>query len=350
MLLSDFYGIRTDKTFSKFPRCSLSFPVLSRSPWNWQGSLRTLYSGEWLELDAYEKSRNRARTQFREDLKNIVHLAEDEPADLALVLQMLKKFSQENKQFRFGNFVVGPVVMRMYHFLNKPTQAVATFRDEELNDVLSVFEVAKAKPVQGIKYPLSITVLALASCWKLNSLESYKYALQVLNDLTEIGSKTTLRGVTFVAALALQQNAPSVALEILSLVRSSNYFTVKNLKIAALADLDRPEDAFHLLRHAVETSEDPVSEKRSTICKDVLEKLAAAVGRLRNKEISLEFERIQKAMSEVQLISNDTIQVFLDTEIEYTPNKPGLNKQPFQRDTLVIRGYMGVVDLHGHIQ
>ncbi|CAG7662891.1 unnamed protein product [Allacma fusca] len=340
------------KAFSNFSRCCLSFPGLSRSPWNWQGSLRTLYSSESLGLDGYEKKRTMTRTQFggleqqfkdkmkdvafgdtknmifTEDLKNIVHLAEGEPADHTLVLQMLKKFNQQNKHLRFGNFIFGPVVMRMYHFLNEPTQALAAFKDEELDgffdqivsmqilgnllyrngmyqDVLGVLEVAKVKQVHGYKYPRNVTVLALASCWKMNSVESYEYALQVLSDLKTVGLEANLRGITYVAALALQQNAPSVALEILSLVRNSSYYTVRNLKIAAFVDLSRPDDAFPVLREAMERSENPASDKKPSICKDVLEKLAAAVDRLGNKEISLEFEKIQKAISEVQLISNE---------------------------------------------
>jgi pentatricopeptide repeat domain-containing protein 2 len=293
---------------------------------------------------------------FTEDLKNIVHLAEQKPADFTLVHQMLKKFNQQNKHLRFGNFVFGPVVMRMYHFLNEPNQALAAFKDEELDgmfdqittmqvlgdllyrngmyqEVLDVLEIAKKKQVQGFKYPRNITVLALASCWKMNTLQSYEYALQVLNDLKEIGAETTRRGVTFGAALAIEQNAPSVAVEILSLAKKPNYFTVKNLKVAALADLGRPDDAFPILRHSIEY-DDPAVERKPSFCKDVLQKLAASVDRVGNKEISLEFEKIQKALAEVGLVSDDSIQVALESEIEYSPNKPGSNQQRYQRDTM----------------
>ncbi|CAG7647187.1 unnamed protein product [Allacma fusca] len=180
------------KSLSNIPRCCLSFPVLSRSPWNWQGSLRTLYSSESMGLDGYEKARSVTRFNFREDLKDIVHLAEDKPTDYALVLQMLKKFNQQNEYATFSSYSFGPVVMRMYHFLNEPTQALVAFRDKELDgmfhqlsslhiicdllyrngmyqDVLGVLEVAKAKQVNQSDYPRTVTVLALASCWKMVS-------------------------------------------------------------------------------------------------------------------------------------------------------------------------------------
>ena len=34
------------------------------------------------------------------------------------------RFNQQNKEVRFGSFVFGPVVMRMYYFLNKPDEAL----------------------------------------------------------------------------------------------------------------------------------------------------------------------------------------------------------------------------------
>jgi hypothetical protein len=34
------------------------------------------------------------------------------------------RFNQQNKEVRFGSYVFGPVVMRMYYFLNKPDEAL----------------------------------------------------------------------------------------------------------------------------------------------------------------------------------------------------------------------------------
>lgn len=43
---------------------------------------------------------------FTEDLKNMVHLVQNEE-DLNLVEVMMKKFNAQNKELRFGNFVFG---------------------------------------------------------------------------------------------------------------------------------------------------------------------------------------------------------------------------------------------------
>lgn len=60
---------------------------------------------------------------FTEDLKNMLHLAECNE-DVDLVIKMMKKFNQQNREIRFGNFIFGPVAMRMFYTLNKPDEAL----------------------------------------------------------------------------------------------------------------------------------------------------------------------------------------------------------------------------------
>ncbi len=79
------------------------------------GGCRTLFSPQSLGLDGYEKQRGRTVQQFSgmtdkfrekmkefsvtgsknmiftEDLKNMVHMIEDNPEDIALVFQMMKR-------------------------------------------------------------------------------------------------------------------------------------------------------------------------------------------------------------------------------------------------------------------
>lgn len=96
--------------YKQFYRCI--FLVRARAV----GSCRTLYTAEALGVDGYEKQRERTKTQFNgmeekfrtkmqefsssadsknmiftEDLKNMVHLVDQNPDDIQLVLQMMKK-------------------------------------------------------------------------------------------------------------------------------------------------------------------------------------------------------------------------------------------------------------------
>jgi len=103
---------------------------------------------------------------------------------------MYYRFNSQNKHLRFGNYVFGPVVMRMYYCLNEPKQALEVFNDPELEgffdqlssyqilcdllynnqmyqEVLDVFETVKSRQTQGAKYPRNVVILVFASCYKM---------------------------------------------------------------------------------------------------------------------------------------------------------------------------------------
>jgi len=109
---------------------------------------------------------------------------------------------------RFGSFVFGPVIMRMYYHLGRPLEALAAFKDEELagifdqlityqllldllfvnehyQEVLEVFEIVKSKQLQPNRYPKNVVVLFYAACYKLVSFLSYIRPI-LPGDLSEI--------------------------------------------------------------------------------------------------------------------------------------------------------------------
>jgi len=344
------------------------------------GSCRTLYSAETLGVDGYEKQRERIKLQFSgmtdkfrtkmqefsekdsknmiftEDLKNMVHLTESSPEDLQLVLQMMKKFNQQNRHLRFGNYVFGPVVMRMYYHLNDPKSAIEAFNDPELEgffdqlvsfqvlcdllyrnqmyqEVLDAFEVIKSKQVHMTKYPRNVTVLVFASLYKLNNVQSYELALKLLTEMKEVGVEPVRRVLTYASALAVNQNAANVGLEILSSVTQPNYVTVRNLKISALADIGRADDALPLLRWSLEF-DNPGADFRATVCPDVLEKVAVAFDKLDNKEATSEFQRIHKALTETKQISDKTLEELLNSEIAASIRTTGAPQENFRRQNM----------------
>lgn len=76
-----------------------------------------------IKMSEYVSDNDKKSMIFTEDLKNMIHLAKSDD-DVTLVTKMMIKFNQQNKEVRFGNFIFGPVVMRMFHILNKPDQAL----------------------------------------------------------------------------------------------------------------------------------------------------------------------------------------------------------------------------------
>ncbi|KAI8420176.1 hypothetical protein MSG28_008738 [Choristoneura fumiferana] len=214
---------------------------------------------------------------FTEDLKNMVHMAE--PSDLELCLKMVKKFNTQTTEYRFGSFVFGPVVMRMFHFLDAPNEALQCFEDpandkffdqlvtyqvlldllyshEMYDEMYRVFEKVKERQVNMSKYPKYP-----------NSPQSMEYASKLWSDMNKTGTVPLRRACTFFAALALKQGAPHIALESIS-IQKQHYVTIRNIKIAKV-------------REAVEKSD--------------------------NKDVKKEFDDIVTAMVDRQLIDSKQI-------------------------------------------
>lgn len=110
---------------------------------------------------------------FTEDLKNMIHIVEKKPADLELAVKMITKFNAQNKEVRFGNFIFGPVVMRMFHHLKEDELALQCFKNPDMDgffdqlssyqilvdmlyekgryqDVRDVFNIIKSRQIQGV--------------------------------------------------------------------------------------------------------------------------------------------------------------------------------------------------------
>nr|CAH7737311.1 unnamed protein product [Callosobruchus chinensis] len=315
--------------------------------------IRCLYSKATLGLDGFEQTRQIVLNQmsniaekfkhkmteysseetnmiFTEDLKNMIHLSSNDE-DIQLVIKMIKKFNQQNKQMRFGSYVFGPVVMRMFHYFNKPELAYECFKTPELDgffdqlmtyqllldllfesgkykEILEVFEIIKGRQIDGMKYPRNVVVLVLAACYKMNTKESLDYALKLWSELKDVGHFPMRRATTFCAGLAFNQGEPGVALEILTSAKNQNYTTVRNLKVAALAEVGRVENAIPLLKSIL--SQDVAGTNKHTFNKDVIERVRSAVAKLDNPEIALEFNRVeQQLQKEGHIMDNVSINI-----------------------------------------
>ncbi|XP_050505782.1 pentatricopeptide repeat-containing protein 2, mitochondrial-like [Diabrotica virgifera virgifera] len=273
---------------------------------------------------------------FTEDLKNMIHLSKDEK-DLDLVVKMIKKFNKQNKELRFGSFVFGPVVLRLFHHYNRPDLALECFKSDELSgffdqiisyqilldllyenqmyqEILDCADFIKDKQMEGMKYPRNVVVLAMAACYKLNSKESLEYALKLWQDLKDIGHFPMRRACTFCAGIAYNQGNPGIALEILTSAKNQNYTTVRNLKVACLASVGRVENAIPIMKSVL--SEDTPGTQKHTFNKDTLEKVQEAVTALDNPEYAVEFNRIEQLLQKQGHIVEQTMDEQLCQEIQ----------------------------------
>jgi pentatricopeptide repeat domain-containing protein 2 len=278
---------------------------------------------------------------FTEDLKNMVHLAERNEGDITLVKEMLKKFNSQNKELRFGNYIFGPVILRMFHNLNDFESAQEVFTNESVGDlfdqlisyqllldmlyenkkykeVREVFEMIRSRQLQGGRYPKHCVVLAFGACYKENTPESFAYMKQLWSELGKIGHQPMRKGVTFASALAIAQKEFHIGLELACSVRQQNYVTARNLKVLALAELGRLDDVLPILRGVLETDV-AVEQQKQTFCKEVIERVAEVFKQSNNKELQQEFTRIEKHLKDNQYISDKTLDDILCTQVSQTP-------------------------------
>ncbi|XP_014365668.2 pentatricopeptide repeat-containing protein 2, mitochondrial [Papilio machaon] len=334
-----------------------------------------LYSPTALGIDGYLQSRKRVKDQFfnftdtfrakmrdfvsepkhmifTEDLKNMVHMAE--PTDLDLVLNMIKKFNNQNVEFRFGSFIFGPVVMRMFHFLDAPNEALKSFEDPEnsgfydqlvsyqilldllynhemFDEMYRVFEKVQEKQLNMTKFPKYPVILVLAACYKQNTPKSLEYATKIWTEMTSVGTVPVRRAATLFAALALNQGAPHIALESISM-QKPHYVTIRNIKAIALAEMGRVDDALPILR-AVMDVDLPEQNHKHTFFEETISKVRSCVEKTENKDVQKEFANIEKALRDRDLIDSQTLDSLVTSEINLTtknPRKPqGMPQMPY---------------------
>ncbi|KAK0175575.1 hypothetical protein PV327_009315 [Microctonus hyperodae] len=242
---------------------------------------------------------------FTEDLKAILHLVEKTPEEVDLLKKLLNKYVTQNSELRFGSFKFGPIVMRTLHYLNEPNIAKQIFLDPNFdnffdqltsymvlldllyenqmyNDIFEVYNKIRTKFVGGIVHPkLAINVIGM-SCYKANTPESLEYGLQICKELNERGSVPLRKFVAAVGALAIKQNKPEIAMELMSQSRTPDYITIRCVKVMALADMDKIDD---ILIHFQQSLRREFPEKNQYYI-DVIDKVKAVAARLNMDENS----------------------------------------------------------------
>ncbi|XP_012537102.1 pentatricopeptide repeat-containing protein 2, mitochondrial [Monomorium pharaonis] len=306
-------------------RCMLRLNVrLANSTFqrnNFLNSCRYLYSDNSLGLQGYENARLNFRNQFlnventfrnkmeevcnadssvvfTEDLKSMLHLVQKKPEDIELLIKMLTKFNSQSKEMRFGTFIFGPVVMRAFYYLDEPDLAYTAFKDpkfenffnqaisyqvllsllykhEKYAEMRDVFDIIKVRPTET-GYPKSCSILVMAACYKENTPETLDYGLKIWREVEEKGYRILRRAATFLAALAIKQDAPHIAIEILCSLKEARYIHVRNLKIIAYTDLKRFTEIVPILRSSLEHDR-PHNLQKEQYFSDVIEKLEEAM-------------------------------------------------------------------------
>ncbi|GAB0094645.1 pentatricopeptide repeat-containing protein 2, mitochondrial [Sergentomyia squamirostris] len=323
---------------------------------------RTLYAPATLGIDSFRLVQEKIRTQFTnmtdrfrkkmtefsdesstnmiftEDLKNMIHLAENRKDDLDLVQKMVMKFYRNNKEMRFGNYVFGPVLMRMYYCMNVVEDPLKLFKNPDLEgffnqvlsyqilmdmlyeqkqyqDVLDLYSSCKAPNLEGSRH---LVMLVMAACYQLNTPESLKYAMNVRSNMTQAGKEPMRKASTFIAGLALKQNNPGMALEVTSTIRQQTYMTVKNIKILALTRVSRFEEVLVHLKGVIEMEVNTDKGTRQSISKEVLDELLKTLEAGDSKDVLSDTQRICKLLHDHGHVTQKSLNDLLTMEVVAT--------------------------------
>lgn len=79
-----------------------------------------------------------------------------------------------------------------------------------------------------------------------------EYALNIWKELNDKGFTFMRRASTFLIALAINQNASHIAIEILTTIRESRYIDVRCLKVLAYAEMKKFTEIVPLFRKSLE--------------------------------------------------------------------------------------------------
>lgn len=353
-------------------RCLLRFNVgLASNTFlrnSFLNSCRFLYSDRNLGLQGYENARLNFRNQFlnvestfrnkmeevcntdssmifTEDLKSMLHLAQKKPEDIELLIKMLTKFNSQTKEMRFGTFIFGPVVMRAFYYLDEPDLAFTAFKDPKFEDFFDqlisyqilmcllykhgkyaemrdVYDIIKTKHIEN-GYPRNSFILVMAACYKENTPETLEYGLKVWREIEGKGYMIMRRATTFLAALAIKQNSPHIAIEILSSVREARYMLVRCLKVLAYTDLNRFTEIVPILRSSLE--HDRPNGVKETYFGDLIEKVEKAMAK-ENIPEDFELYKLITLLKKDDRVIPETLEDVICAEIRTDMSRTRLNK------------------------
>lgn len=288
------------------------------------------------KMEEFVKDDSSKNLIFTEDLKNMVHLSDVE--DCPLLIEMVKRFCSQSKEVRFGNFIFGPVLMRLFHHLKESKTALELFKDESLGgffdqlgtyqilldllfekgqyqDVLDTFDIIQMRQLQGSRYPKHGIIVVFAACYKLNTPESFEYAAKVWHGAVEAGHIPLRRATTFMGALALNQNRPDVTLEVLTNLKGQSYVSVRALKILALGKMKRYDDILPLLRSILEVG-NPMQNKQ-TVPKNVFEVLQNEISpSISDKDLKADLDKVLGFLASYNHVAAQTLDEVLCSEIQ----------------------------------
>nr|XP_027196918.1 pentatricopeptide repeat-containing protein 2, mitochondrial-like [Dermatophagoides pteronyssinus] len=340
-------------------------------------SKRNLFSDEVLGVDRFVQLRQQISQRFgqqkqiffdrltehiadeknailSEDLKNLLFLCENSDNHIDLLRRTIDKFEKQNESLRFGLFQFGPIVMRLARHLNNVDMAMWIFNPKYKNfftqissvtiamdillenghyqDVIKLFDYATTKFDFDVKYPIDFVVLYFAACYKLNTVESFESAFRVLRSIQMSNDhQIKLRGLYCFIALAIKQNHPNIALEIIQNLNSKSMksmnIIIQSLRLLALSRINRLNDVADIIQFQLNKDK---PKKNQIIFNDVMIEIRTVIEKSGKPELIEKINGLIKQLEESNMIE---MKRALDDALMSTINFQRQRKFPNQQST-----------------
>ncbi|XP_014662924.1 PREDICTED: pentatricopeptide repeat-containing protein 2, mitochondrial-like [Priapulus caudatus] len=204
------------------------------------------------------------------------------------------------------------------------------YKHELYQEVLDTYQLLRGRELERARYPRDCIILCLAACYRMDTPAAYEWATALARECGETGRPMPRRAIAFLAMLALNRGDPAAALEVLFTLREVNYITTRNLKLIALADLDRVDEALPVLRYVIERDVPETATRRGQeVCATTLARVRAAVERAQREELTAQFSHLERALAEGDHVAKVDIAEIVTTPIlERRP--PPQQRQDYQ--------------------
>ncbi|KAG7262192.1 hypothetical protein CRUP_037714 [Coryphaenoides rupestris] len=224
-------------------------------------------NGNYVE-DFHHKLQRRELIR-KDELNLLLHVCQSVD-DMAVARVAIQRYHEETPKCAVGEYKFGPLFIRLCYELSLEEMAAATLKDKKLRgffsdmtsfniavDMLftkgsydSALELLRDMMSQGVAFNKDTYMLACATCYKLNTPESYKFC----TTLTEQGqAKGYISNHTycFAVALALRQNDTEKAKCLYSHITNTHSRICKNLKVVMLAMSGQVSEAISVVSSAM---------------------------------------------------------------------------------------------------
>jgi len=321
--------------------------------------VRTLFSSSGIGIDNFKYARDQHATRyapsldvfkkrflesvgqsnsqvFAEDLRNMIMSASNDQ-EIEAVIQALKKYSAN--QVKFTDYHFGSPVMRLLYLQNKTDQALQLFMDDNLknvfndsasalvlmnklieeqrfDDALKVFEHGSKRgfsTVSGRKFPGDVVMLAIECLYRQNTQESLNKAKELVSKVRQSDADISPRAATMTALLAIQQNDPGFAMEILGAVRGQSAATVQNLRAICYAEMGRVEEALNVA-HVLADQKAGANDRRK-VFPLVMRHIRTAVEKSQDQSLLTRFEDLSKFIMKNNRLSTTDLPEFVGQPI-----------------------------------